>query len=221
MKFAFALLAAVGIVAMATPAFGTYFHVTEGGMKCLLEEVPEDTLVIGTYKSPDQTHLPAKVKSEGGKEEAVGMLVEVTDPSNTLMLSHITEPTGRFAFTSQVSGLHKMCVHMNVSRWWGHKVMRFDLDLTVGEQPVDFAAVAKREHVTAVEIKVMKLTEKLKAIQHDIGYFRNRERAFRDTSESSNARAMWFSIFQIVGMLVLSFIQIRYLRNYFISKKVV
>lgn len=30
-----------------------YFHVTEGQNKCFIEEVPGETLVMGTYKSPD------------------------------------------------------------------------------------------------------------------------------------------------------------------------
>ncbi len=30
-----------------------YFHVVEGQSKCFIEEVPADTLVLGTYKNPD------------------------------------------------------------------------------------------------------------------------------------------------------------------------
>jgi hypothetical protein len=52
MAYRWALLAAL-LAAAASPAQGLYFYITEGTKRCFIEEVPGETLVMGTYKNPD------------------------------------------------------------------------------------------------------------------------------------------------------------------------
>jgi len=49
-----AVVAATAAVAsLARPASALYFYVAEGAQRCFIEEVPSDTLVVGTYSNPD------------------------------------------------------------------------------------------------------------------------------------------------------------------------
>lgn len=45
------------------------------------------------------------------------------------------------------------------------------------------------------------------------------EITFRDASEATNARAVWWSILQIGILVGAAVVQMRYLRNYFGDKK--
>lgn len=65
---------------------GLYFHIAEGERKCFIEEVPEETLVVGHYKC--QLHDP----NTGGfmpSSPGIGMHVEVRDPEEKIILSKV------------------------------------------------------------------------------------------------------------------------------------
>ena len=48
-----AVVAAAVAALSACSVHALYFHVTEGQQRCFVEEVPGDTLIVGTYKNPD------------------------------------------------------------------------------------------------------------------------------------------------------------------------
>lgn len=55
---------------------GLYFHIAETEKKCFIEEIPDETMVIGRYKV--QLYDP---NTKGyGDYPNIGMHVEVTDP---------------------------------------------------------------------------------------------------------------------------------------------
>ena len=78
---------------------------------------------------------------------------------------------------------------------------RVDLTLSVGEMAVDYTEVAKKEHLTELEVEIRKLNDKLRDIMKEVEYQRKREEAFRNTSESTNSRVQWWSIAQVRGTL--------------------
>lgn len=56
--------------------FGLYFHIAETERKCFIEEIPDETMVIGNYKV--QLYDP---NTKGyGDYPNIGMHVEVKDP---------------------------------------------------------------------------------------------------------------------------------------------
>lgn len=105
------------------------------------------------------------------------------------------------------------------------RLQRMDLELKINEKEIPTETIPKKEHVSSnltedvqffrshpffapdIEVKILKIAEKIRAIQHDVQYFKDQEATFRDTSESINFRSLWFSIFQIGAMLILSLMQ--------------
>ncbi len=86
---------------------------------------------------------------------------------------------------------------------------------------IDYNEVAKREHLTELEVAVRRLNDKVKDILREQGYQREREIAFRNTSESTNARVVWWSIFQCAVMAGSAFFSAFTLQRFFKQKKVV
>jgi hypothetical protein len=101
------LLAAVCLLSLILPSHAVYFHVTEGVRRCFLEEVPEDTLLLARYSSPDHSKLNDASDSTAAKNV---IRVTVTDPRQNVLLTHDVQPEGRFAFTSVVGGEHLICL---------------------------------------------------------------------------------------------------------------
>lgn len=93
-----------------------YFHIGETERKCFMEEIPDDTLIIGKYKvelfdENSKTYLPTT--------PGIGMHVEVKDPDDKIVLSKLYTNEGRFSFTSHTPGEHYICLYSNSSAWFG------------------------------------------------------------------------------------------------------
>jgi len=71
-----------------------------------------------------------------------------------------------------------------------------------------------------VEVELRKLTVKVMEILKERRYQKKREEEFRNTSESSNARVMWWSIFELALITGLSIAQVHMLQRFFQKKKI-
>ena len=58
------------------------------------------------------------------------------------------------------------------------KKFKFHLDIQVGESSIDYTALAKKEHLSDVEIRVRKLSDRITAITNEMHYQRKREEEF-------------------------------------------
>ncbi len=93
-----------------------YFHISETEKKCFIEEIPDETLVIGKYKvelfdERTNNYLPTT--------PGIGMHVEVKDPDDKIVLSKLYTSEGRFTFTSHIPGEHVICLYSNSTAWFG------------------------------------------------------------------------------------------------------
>jgi len=84
------------------------------------------------------------------------------------------------------------------------------LDIAVGEAKVD--EQGEQDHVHDLADKVKDLNKRLEDIRREQQYQRERESEFRALSENTNARAVWFSVIQIVVLLSTAIWQSRHLK---------
>jgi len=151
-----------------------------------------------------------------------GIKVTVTDPDGQITMQREMNPSGRFAFTSQIGGEYRICFQPNAGRWFGTKQkIRLYLDIQTGESATDWDEVASSEHLSVLEVNVRRLNDKIRDIRAEQNYQRNREIVFRNTSESTNARVMWWSIIQTLILVGTGLWQITHLKNFFKTKKLV
>ena len=85
-----------------------------------------------------------------------------------------------------------------------------DFDIVIGRARAD--ADHDRSHVSEVAAKVRELNVKLEDIRREQQYQRERESDFRDLSEVTNSRAVWYSVAQIVVLIVTCVWQLRHLK---------
>ena len=72
-----------------------------------------------------------------------------------------------------------------------------------------------------MQLRMRKLLEHVEQINREQDYQRQREERFRYTSESTNARVLWWSLGQVIIVLVIAFLQMRHLKSFFEAKKLV
>ena len=88
------------------------------------------------------------------------------------------------------------------------------LDIAIGKARPDLDN--DRSHVSELASKVRELNVKLEDIRREQQYQREREADFRDLSEVTNSRAVWYSVAQIVVLIVTCVWQLRHLKVSFL-----
>ena len=119
---------------------------------------------------------------------------------------------GKFTFTSHEAGDHSICLGTNYSTGWFevNTHIRLYLDIVVGSTKAN--AEQDRSHVSKLASQIQDLVTRLEDIRREQQYQREREANYRDLSESTNSRAVWYSIAQIIVLVTTCMWQLRHLR---------
>jgi len=194
-----------------------YFHIAETERKCFIEEIPDETMVTGNYKV--QLYDP---QTRGYADyPGIGMFVEVRDPDDKVILSKLYTAEGKFTFTSHSPGEHIICLYSNSSRWFAGAQLRVHLDIQAGEHAQNYVEIAAKDKLNELQLRIRQLLDQVEQITKEQNYQRYREERFRQTSESTNQRVLWWSIAQTVILLGTGFWQMRHLKRFFEAKKLV
>ena len=199
---------------------GLYFHMGETEKKCFIEEIPDETMITGKYRTQlydDSTndYMPAS--------PGIGMHVEVLDPEKKTVLSKFYASEGRFTFTSHTPGEHHICLHTNSSKWslFAGGRLRVHLEILVGEHANDYEQIASKDKLTELQLRMRQLLDQIDQITKEQAYQRYREERFRSTSESTNQRVLWWALLQTLVLLTTGLWQMRHLKGFFEAKKLV
>lgn len=94
--------------------------------------------------------------------------------------------------------------------WFSTPQVKLHLDIAVGEAKVD--EQGEKEHVSDLADKVRDLNKRLEDIRKEQQYQREREAEFRKLSDTTNSRAIWWSILQIGVLFSACGWQLRHLK---------
>merc|ERR1712241_456785 len=94
-------------------------------------------------------------------------------------------------------------------------------DLGPEDAPVDHKQFVTQEHTSKVSELVEQLEYKAADILDQQQYAITREAVHRETAESTNSRAMWWTFAEVVALCTLAAFQVYYLKSYFEVKQVV
>ncbi|KAK8846648.1 hypothetical protein IAR55_005735 [Kwoniella newhampshirensis] len=192
-----------------------HFYFESNEKKCFLEELPSDTIVEGHYKA----YLWNEGANEWKMDDEMGIHVSVEElSSGHTVVNTRGPPDGRFTFTSHEPGDHNICLHSNITGGWlSTQHIKLYLDINVGSSKADVQG--DLSHVSTLSSKLRDLNSKVEDIQREQRYLREVEATFRDASEATNSRAIWWSLAQIFVLVGAGVWQMRYLKIYFEDKK--
>ncbi|TRY98493.1 hypothetical protein DNTS_014631 [Danionella cerebrum] len=198
-------------------ASAMYFDLGEQEEKCIIEEIPEDTLVTGVFL------LEYWDDSRKGRTPHLGLTVTVRDPQHSVVLLKRFGSYGKFTFTSHASGQHFLCVQSNSTRFsvFAGDRLRVHLDVQMGEHPVDPFADKTKDTMKAMEFNLQHLIDQMRHISRQQDFQRNREEKFRQMSEDTNGSVLWWAVIQTTILLSVGFWQMKSLKNFLIEKKLV
>uniref|UniRef100_A0A0G4GDD4 GOLD domain-containing protein n=1 Tax=Chromera velia CCMP2878 TaxID=1169474 RepID=A0A0G4GDD4_9ALVE len=187
---------------------GAYFFVSEGSEKCFIENIPANQVMTVAYDNPENPGVPCTIIFRDTKgRQAFGK--EVTN----------MVPKGKVAYMAKEAGEHKVCINCASSKWFSTSLLKWTFSIELGDSDINPEEVAKKEHISTVEVQLKRLIERLDSISAENEYERLQEEKFRDTSETINARVMWFSTLQLLLIASCTLFQIFHLTRYFQQQK--
>ncbi|KAK0202891.1 membrane protein [Desarmillaria ectypa] len=203
-----------------------HFYLDANEKRCFIEELPTDTVVEGNVFSSDPSlvshcrpgHYRALEWSEPQQiyisNDKLGIHVDVEEVESGESVVRTKGPSeGRFTFTSHDAGDHSICLSTNYTSWFSSTHIRLYLDIVVGKTKGNIEQ--DRSHVSELAAKVRDLNQKLEDIRREQQYQREREADYRNLSEGTNSRAVWYSVVQIMVLILTCAWQLRHLKRFF------
>lgn len=186
-----------------------WLNLPSSGTKCVSEEIQNNVVVLADYLviSEDHSFLPS-------------ISIKVTSPYGNTLHHRENVTHGQFAFTTQEAGNYLACFWADGHNH-GAGDISINIDWKTGIAAKDWDSVAKKEKIEGVELELRKLEGAVEAIHENLLYLKTREAEMRTVSEKTNARVAWFSIMSLGICIVVSVVQILYLKRFFQKKKLI
>ncbi|MBA0861724.1 hypothetical protein Goshw_000169 [Gossypium schwendimanii] len=186
-----------------------WLNIPKTGTKCVSEEIHSNVVVLADY---------VVVSVEDGQTATIA--VKVTSPYGNNLHHRENVTYGRFAFTTEEAGNYLACFWSD-NRTRGNGEVVVNIDWKTGIAAKDWESVARKEKIQGVELELRKLEGAVEAIHENLLYLKSREAEMRSTSETTNARVAWFSIMSLGICIVVSGLQVWYLKRFFQKKKLI
>merc|ERR1719223_394116 len=175
-------------------------------------------MVVAKYFNRDYQQTLASSGAEEGPGTFIQMIIK--GPDHEILADQYLNERGKAIFTSKMGGEHLVCLRTTTLSWFGTiRKFNFELEASYGERATDYKEVARQEHLSAIEVEIRKLNDKIRSIRSEQTYQRRREEEFRHTSEDTNSRVMWWSLLQTFVLLASGAFQIFSLQSFFREKK--
>lgn len=195
-----------------------HFYLKTGETRCFYEDLQADTLVVGKLDAYEyDERVLDYYKNDNLK---LKITIDETFDNDHRVVDQTSSTTGDLTFTSVDSGEHKICltpVYMDGTKG---KVHRIFFDIAIGSAG-DYVDSKSSKKVDGLTLQIQNLNRKLQEIHLEQETIREREAFFRNQSESTNSRVVWWSIIQLVVLVSTCAYQLRHLKGFFVKQKIV
>lgn len=210
--------AVLSIAALFMRATAMHFYL--GGNeepRCFYFDLRKDMMFAATHSAWELE----KTSNNWVRDDSLAIEVTIDElfDNNHRVFNQKLAPFGDYQFVSQEGGEHRVCYRALVDGWWAKETIKLEVDFVVGESDIiDTRGNAKVDHLTE---RIADLNRKLIFFRREQTLMREREAAFRDQSEATNARVARMTILQLVVLAATCAWQISHLRGFFTKQKLV
>ncbi|KAL1932265.1 hypothetical protein VTP01DRAFT_9321 [Rhizomucor pusillus] len=204
------------LLSLANVANALYFYLEGSEKKCFVEELPTQTMVTGIYKA--EQFSATQNQWIVNPEVRIKITVE-EQPQGHLLTDREGEASGRFTFTSQDSGDHLICLSTISNSWFDSTKTRMTFDMDFDDPAADHHD--HTETLTDLAMRIHELNQRVQDIRREQTFQKEREAEFRDQSELTNSRVVWWTLLQIIVLGGICLWQMQHYKNFFVAKKLV
>ncbi|KAF9475942.1 supernatant protein factor, C-terminal domain-containing protein [Pholiota conissans] len=173
-------------------------EVSAGKKECFFEDLHVHDKMTVTYQVGEGGHLDIDFW--------------LSDPTGAVLGKQIRQSTGQLAITAEKDGRHEYCFSNQMSAI-ADKMVSFNVHGVIYVSGDDIVAPIERE--------IRQLASGLQSVKDEQEYIVVRERAHRNTAESTNSRVKWWSVLQAAVLFSVVAWQVYYLKSFFEVKRVI
>ncbi|KAF9994576.1 emp24p/erv25p- protein [Entomortierella chlamydospora] len=210
-------IALLVLLSILPSVFSLYFYLEGAEQKCFTEELPKETMVTGDYNAEEWNEETKRFITN--KDLQLEVVVEEMPEGNRVYAQKLA-PHGKFKFTSAESGQHLICLFTASAGWFSSSKIRVTLDLAIRDI-LDDPEDTNEGTLSNLAQRVRELNHKVGDIRREQSYLRDHESEFRDKSEATNSHTVTWTIVQLIVLGLTCTVQLRSLRKFFETKKLV
>ncbi|EAW82608.1 hCG2042161 [Homo sapiens] len=193
-----------------------YFHAGEREEKCLIEDIPSDTLVTGTFKI-QQWDIGRHTFLESAP--GLGMFVTITTYNDERI--HLDIRVGEHDLDAAIAQAKDKVNELTFKL--EHLIEQ--IEQIVKEQNYQRVSLPIQLILSLATSNAFLNTKPLDQGKSElpVPHFlsEDREENFRTTSEDTNSNVLWWAFAQILIFISVGIFQMKYLKDFFIAKKIV
>jgi len=192
------------------PSNAFKFDLAARAFKCFNEELPHDYEFAGRWSAA------------AGYSQYID--VRVTDPNGNLILEEKGKDKSTFRIMTVTSGDHTICFYNRLVQGVPYQASMkrtISFEINEGAGAKDYDQIARVDHLKPIEVNLRMMEDTVRSIHAEYQYFKEREHEMRVTSESTNSRAMWFTVCSMASFLLFGLWQVMHLKKYFKEKKLI
>ncbi len=196
-----AILSLVACLLFVSCCQAIVFEVEAHKIECFYEDVEEGDPLSVSYQVVKGGFLDIDVHIYSPK----GLIYEAE-----------RETEGKFTATAETVGEYRFCFSNTMSTLTPKTI---SFNIFVGEN----TKKTKKPHTVLdpIEEHISSLSHGLEEVLSGQIYLKNREKASRDTNESTNARVLWWAVVEAIALVAVSAWQIYSLKQFFEVKRVI
>lgn len=195
-----------------------HFYLKTNEQRCFFEELPQETLVVAKVEAFEfDEHTKSYFTNKDIKLEYT---ISETFDKDHKVVNLRANYKGDIPFNSLGTGEHKFCIRPVYNDGTNNKKHRIFFDIAIGSahEYIDSKSTNKVDQLTG---RVNTLNQKLEQIIFEQEQIREREAIFRDQSESTNSRVVFWTIIQLAVLIGACFYQLKHLKSFFVKQKIV
>ncbi|KAH6560469.1 hypothetical protein BASA50_009640 [Batrachochytrium salamandrivorans] len=205
------------LVLLVQSVQGLHFYLEAGERKCFNEDLPTGTSISGAFSTELwNTQTNSYVENP---QTSVQITVFATTTQHNLV-DQKGAHKGKFTFTAADSGDHQICLTVSSTGWFGSRA-RMYLDIQFGDLEEPDLLETKKTSYSELITLVKDVTSRVHLVRDRLKSQRDREAEFRDYSELINSSVVRWTIIQVVILGITGVWQLRHLRQFFLTKKLV
>eukprot|EP01060_Flectonema_neradi_P023341 TRINITY_DN31582_c0_g1_i1.p1 TRINITY_DN31582_c0_g1~~TRINITY_DN31582_c0_g1_i1.p1 ORF type:complete len:205 (+),score=38.48 TRINITY_DN31582_c0_g1_i1:41-655(+) len=200
----------IALACLLQCAAGFKFSLTARDYKCFHEELPHDYEFAGNWKATS------------GYSQFID--IKITNPDGNVIFEEKAKDESEFFIHTTHSGDHTVCFYNRLASGVPFSPgMSRDITfkLNEGASAHNYDTVARVDHLKPIEVNLRMMEDTVRSIHAEYQYFKEREHVMRETSESTNSRAMWITLTSMISFFLFGMWQVSHLKKYFREKKLI
>lgn len=179
----------------ATTVSGLFFPLNPGDTQCFGFSIASDAPLkhLGSYET-------------SGSEE--GVYVTIRKEYDGVEVFNGVRPSGKIEATHDITGSYTLCFRSIVRTAVQTVSFNLHIDSTA-------KSIVTTSHTDKVQLLVAELETRAATIIDQQQYAITRESVHRDTAESTNSRLMWWTMLEVLCLILLAGFQVYYLKSFF------